>query len=316
MMVGANPGLLALCESRTAADHDLMTKHISVGFDGTPSSSEAVSWAAGEAAMMGASLRIVTCFDIPVDGSGYGYGYGYGDAISFLEKAARRSSLAEETAIRRSHPNLSVTSVIAPGPPLPVLLEGLDHDDLVVVGTSAHGAMAAFWLGSTPRSLVRRSPCPVVIVRGRATEGRPNRVVVGVDGSDASNVALSWAEDEANRCHAELVIVHGWNDPYAPLHAGNSPARDLIRVDATRVLDQAETHAAGHTSSHVTGLLVEASPATALLGTLKDGDLLVVGSRGRGALASTVFGSTVNGVLEQCAVPVVVVHPSKNHDTS
>ena len=110
MMVGANQGLLALCESRTAADHDLMTKHITVGFDGTPSSSEAVSWAAGEAAMMGASLRIVTCFDIPVDGSGYGYGYG--DAISFLEKDARRSSIAEETAVRSSNPNLSVTSVI------------------------------------------------------------------------------------------------------------------------------------------------------------------------------------------------------------
>ncbi|MBK5333949.1 MAG: universal stress protein, partial [Ilumatobacteraceae bacterium] len=45
----------------------------------------------------------------------------------------------------------------------------------------------------------------------------------------------------------------------------------------------------------------------ALLETVRDGDLLVVGSRGRGALAARLFGSTVNTVLDRCAVPVVVV---------
>lgn len=157
-------------------------------------------------------------------------------------------------------------------------------------------------------------PCPVVIVRGRASEGHPNRVVVGVDGSGASDVALMWAEDEADRYQAELVIVHGWNYPYIPVDAGSSQARDLTRVDAACVLDRAVEHATERISSRVTGRLVEASPATALLEALDDGDLLVVGSRGRGALVSTIFGSTVNSGLEQCAVPVVVVRPSKNED--
>ena len=47
----------------------------------------------------------------------------------------------------------------------------------------------------------------------------------------------------------------------------------------------------------VTGELVEGGPATGLLEVVRDGDLLVVGSRGRGALAANVFGSTVNSVL-------------------
>lgn len=291
-----------------------MTKHITVGYDGTPSSSEAVSWAADEAAMLGASLRIVTCFDLPIGDSGYGYGYG--EAITAQQDDARRCSAAEESAIQTSHPNLKVTSFVAPGPPSMVLVEGLGSDDLVVVGTSAHGGAAAFWLGSTPRSLVRHSPCPVVIVRGRATEGRPNRVVVGVDGSGGSDMGLMWAEDEADRYQAELVIVHGWNFPHVPVDASSAQARDLARVDAACVLDRAVEHATERIASRVTGRLVEASPPTALLETLNDGDLLVVGSRGRGALASAIFGSTVNGVLERCAVPVVVIHPSEHEAAS
>ena len=55
------------------------------------------------------------------------------------------------------------------------------------------------------------------------------------------------------------------------------------------------------------GALVESSSASALLDTVRDGDLLVLGSRGRGAVASRLFGSTVNSVVDQAAVPVVVV---------
>jgi nucleotide-binding universal stress UspA family protein len=44
-----------------------------------------------------------------------------------------------------------------------------------------------------------------------------------------------------------------------------------------------------------------------LLETVRDGDLVVVGSSGRGALATGIFGSTVNAVLDRSSVPVVVV---------
>jgi nucleotide-binding universal stress UspA family protein len=44
-----------------------------------------------------------------------------------------------------------------------------------------------------------------------------------------------------------------------------------------------------------------------VLGVVRDGDHLVLGSRGRGGVRSGLFGSTVNGVLGVAAVPVAVV---------
>jgi nucleotide-binding universal stress UspA family protein len=58
----------------------------------------------------------------------------------------------------------------------------------------------------------------------------------------------------------------------------------------------------------VSGQLIENSAVWALLQTTRDGDVLVLGSRGRGALRSRLFGSTVNSVLDACSVPVIVVH--------
>ena len=60
-------------------------------------------------------------------------------------------------------------------------------------------------------------------------------------------------------------------------------------------------------AASVSGLLVERSPASGLLETVRDGDLLVLGSRGRGAIAAGLLGSTVNSVVEHVAVPVAVV---------
>ena len=49
------------------------------------------------------------------------------------------------------------------------------------------------------------------------------------------------------------------------------------------------------------------SPSTGLLESVRDGDLLVLGSSGRGVIAAGLLGSTVNSVVEHVAVPVVVV---------
>ena len=59
---------MALPSGEVGGDHDLMTKHITVGYDGTQSSAEAVLWAADQAESRGAALRIVTCYSIPTTG--------------------------------------------------------------------------------------------------------------------------------------------------------------------------------------------------------------------------------------------------------
>jgi nucleotide-binding universal stress UspA family protein len=77
-------------------------------------------------------------------------------------------------------------------------------------------------------------------------------------------------------------------------------------VDAACVLDAGVELARERANADVEGVLVEGTPASALLSFVQDGDLLVIGTRGRGAL-SGAFGSTANAILDRANVPIVVV---------
>jgi nucleotide-binding universal stress UspA family protein len=290
-----------------------MTKQITVGYDGSAPSSEAVLWAAAEANTRGASLRIVSCYEIPYAGEAIG-GWAATEAFAALLEANQTALAEMRDVVAQATPNVEIVTETSAGPATQVLLDGVDPDDLVVVGSSSHRGAAAFWLGSTPRHVVRHSPCPVVVVRGAATRGHPDRVVVGVDGSAASDRALQWACDEAGLHNVELLIVHGWLYPYLPVDTSSSQARDLTNSEAASVLERAVESAREHCATDIRGELFEGGPVTALLETVRDGDLLVVGSRGRGALASNLFGSTVNSVLDQSAVPVVVVRGASEEE--
>ena len=80
--------------------------------------------------------------------------------------------------------------------------------DLLVLGSSEPGVAHTLLLGSVARTAARRSPCPVVVVRGRGVR-EVRRIVVGIDGSSAAMAALDWACDEANRHGADLSLLDG-----------------------------------------------------------------------------------------------------------
>ena len=296
------------------ADAECMNERIMVGFDGTPSSVEAVMWAAHEADVRRLPMRIASCFAMPalvgIDALGWGAGAAFETARTVADLALQ-DVLVTVTAV---YPEVVVTTELSSGPVDEVLLEHVERDDLVVVGASNHPGAAAFWLGSTPRHLVHRNPCAVVVVRGPASRGGPDRMVVGIDGSPAAQRALNWAADEADIHHVSLVVVHSWSlgDDHT------SAERDMAQIDAACVLDRAVESARGRCGATVRAVLVEAGPVAGLLGVVRDGDHLVLGSRGRGAVRSGLFGSTVNGVLDAAAVPVVVVRaePVEPHDPS
>lgn len=290
-----------------------MTKQLTVGYDGSTSSSEAVLWAATEAATRGARLRIVSCYEIPLAGDSIS-GWTATEAYAALMDGCRVALEEMRDVVANAIPGIDIDIEPSAGPASDALVEGAGPDDLIVVGASGHHGAAAFWLGSTPRHVVRHSPCPVVVVRGATSRGRPDRVVVGIDGSPSSERALRWAGDEADRHGVNLLVVHAWLYPYLAVDTASSQARDLTNVDAACVLERAVESARTEFGAEVIGELVESGPVTALLETVQDGDLLVVGSRGRGAVAANLFGSTVNSVLDQCPVPVVVVRASEKTD--
>ncbi len=287
-----------------------MSATVNVGYSGSETSSEAVKWAAIEAAVRGDELRIVTCVEMPVVSGEAALGWNSGAAYEAIREASVSTSEGMATKVRAENPTLAVTAEVIPGPPASALLTDAAATDLIVVGASGHDGAAAFWLGTTPRQLVHNSPCPVAVIRGAATRGAPDRIVVGIDGSETSDAAVVWAADEADRHKVSLHLVHGWSYAYAPVDAGATQARDLTEVDADCTLNRSIELARERCGATVTGQLVETSAVTALLEAVQDGDLLVLGSHGRGGLRARLLGSTVNSVLDTAAVPVVVVRPA------
>jgi nucleotide-binding universal stress UspA family protein len=284
-----------------------MSKHITVGFDGSPEAYEALRWGAAEAMKRGTELEIMECYHFPV-ASEIHAGWVPAEAYSGVERAAAAELGQARDVIASECPELTVTTSLRAGPAGTMLVEDQTGDqELIVVGASSHRGASAFWLGSTPRAVVRHANCPVVVVRGVSGRGGPNRVVVGVDGSEESKHAVRWAAAEADLHGVELRIVHAWEYPYVVVTTRESQARDLMQVDAACVLDDALALGREVCGSAVTGNLVAGGPASGLLGSVLDGDLLVLGSRGRGALRAGLFGSTVNSVLDGASVPVAVL---------
>jgi nucleotide-binding universal stress UspA family protein len=113
-------------------------------------------------------------------------------------------------------------------------------------------------------------------------------VVVGVDGSPPSRAALRWAAVEAFRRNRRLRIVHACaEDPDDVLADAVAEARTIL--------------------PDVAGRAVPGDAAGVLLGEARDAELLVVGSRGRGGLASFLLGSVSQQVATHASGPVVVV---------
>jgi nucleotide-binding universal stress UspA family protein len=143
-------------------------------------------------------------------------------------------------------------------------------------------------------------------------------IVVGVDGSDASQEALRWAADEARLRGAPLVAVHAWSFiPAEPLGDPGMlaiPAGDLAgqlgaESDAARLaLEEAVSAALGaEPAVEVEQKLVEGDASDALVAESRSAELVVVGSHGRSGLKAALLGSVSRHVASHAGCPVVVV---------
>lgn len=132
-------------------------------------------------------------------------------------------------------------------------------------------------------------------------------VVVGVDSSPGSAIVLGRAIEEAERRRAELHAVHVYNPPVAYLEVPIDIA--LIR-DAERSAVWGQLEAAIDAASvPITRIDLDGYPPDTLVAyaTETEADLLVLGTRGRGELASLILGSTSNRALHLATCDVLVV---------
>jgi len=258
---------------------------ILVGFDGSCAATAAAEWAAREAAVRGASLQIVMAQTVA-------------DTVDFYGLGARQTTDLERLAQRLAsmYPMLDLDLVTTVADPRDALPERAQAADLLVIGAHESGAVRRLLFGSVERTAARRSPCPVVIVKGSAPLRPVRRIVVGVDGSSAAAAAVSLAAREGDLHRAELVVVHGWD-------------RSERRDDGQRVVDDAMRVCQGRTESPVRGELFDGDGATALAAASLDADLVIIGSRGRSGFRTLLFGSVALAVAEESNCPVAITHP-------
>jgi nucleotide-binding universal stress UspA family protein len=144
-----------------------------------------------------------------------------------------------------------------------------------------------------------------------------NAIVVGVDGSPESKAALEWAVDEARLRGTDVLALYAW--AYAPVTEALAPAPlpysgDFLRKDAEEMLDAAVAEA-GSEDVRVRQIVVEGDAADALVEASEHAQLLVVGSRGLGGVASILLGSVSKRCAHEAACPVVIFRrPRPEHD--
>jgi nucleotide-binding universal stress UspA family protein len=134
------------------------TPVIVVGVDGSDGSNDALRWAAGQAKLMGASIRAVASWRWP------NYVTRVPPGADPAGDTAR--TLTESVApLRAEFPGLDITEHVVQGPAGPSLLTQAENASLLVVGARGRAAFPGMLLGSVAEYCVRNGPCPVVVVR-------------------------------------------------------------------------------------------------------------------------------------------------------
>jgi nucleotide-binding universal stress UspA family protein len=140
-------------------------------------------------------------------------------------------------------------------------------------------------------------------------------ILVGVDGSDHSRHALSWAMREAVHHHVPLTVMTVrpasvrpateiyWNVPNLP---DRSFDPEIARTALQKMVDEVAEDL-GEAPPEVIVSVTTGDPAEELINASQDADMLVVGSRGSGVFVKLLLGSVSSKVTHHAASPVVVI---------
>ena len=131
------------------------------------------------------------------------------------------------------------------------------------------------------------------------------RIVVGTDGSAASVAALKWAAARAAEQEAELEVIHAWIYPYLGYRTSTHEPREMMALDAAKVLESTVNEAFGTDAPPVPvrAHLAEGKPADVLREASTGANLLVLGAHG----GVGDWSSMSHAVLRKPPCPVTVV---------
>lgn len=189
------------------------------------------------------------------------------------------------------------------------LVDATRHARLFVVGGRGVGVAGRGLLGSVSTALLHHARCPIAVIRapeGGVPVDDKAPVLVGIDGSKASERATEWAFEEASRRCISLVALHAWSD--IVVYPVMGVAWPELRGQGEAVLaDHVSAWQRRYPEVPVESKLVCDRPAHWLIEESERCQLIVVGSHGRGAFTGLLLGSVSRSVVQSAKVPVIVV---------
>ncbi|MGE2720346.1 universal stress protein [Mycolicibacterium celeriflavum] len=283
---------------------------ILVGVDGSPDSEAAIRWATHEAILREQPVRLLHAI-APVVVT-WPVAYLEASYIESMETNGRDILDAAQKTVQaaagdKAPPEIESRIVNAAAPS--ALVTASRDAYMTVSGSRGLGVLGRAFLGSVSSALLHHGRGPIAIVR---TDDAPAvdttaPVLVGIDGSPASEEATALAFDEASSRGVPLVALHAWSDASFP-SIGNDWERyedGGHRILAERLAGWQERYP----DVQVQRRIVSDDPATRLVEASKEAQLVVVGSRGRGGFSSLVLGSVAAKLAQAATAPVIVVRP-------
>ena len=193
-----------------------------------------------------------------------------------------------------------------------------DDADLLVIGTHGRGGVERFMLGSTSDKVVRQAGCPVLVVPSHAEappNGRFRRILCGIDFSPPSLRAFRYALHLA-RPDGEVLLLHAIEMPPELRERQVAAAFDVeaVRTAAEKAAQQrleALFPGADAPPVPIASQVVEGRAHRQILDVARQecADLIVLGTRGRGAVDRWLFGSNTQAVLHDAPCAVLTVRP-------
>lgn len=244
-----------------------------------------------------------------------------------LEDAERDRLLAEmQRFVGRMPPELSVKLVVREASDVrtEILAQAeVLNADLVVIGSHGRSGFERLLLGSVTEKVMRKAPCPVMVVPRRAPDiadadpghTGPPRILCAVDFSDGSLRALEYAMAIAEEAGGQLTVMHAIDVP--PELREHVPVAGDVDVDAVRAAAEAAclrrlqvlVPESVRTYCRVETAVKEGAAHRQILQLAIELriDLIVMGVQGRGAVDLLMFGSETAHVIRAATCPVLVV---------
>jgi nucleotide-binding universal stress UspA family protein len=272
-------------------------KELVVGLDGSDHSRVALAWAAAVGRSAHVPVRAVQAWSHPRSAVMVG---GPEPSPSTQMDHLTEQDLVDTVAEVLGAADAVQTDALR-GPAAGAMLQTVDPDSVLVLGSRGRGGFAGLLLGSVSQECVEYASCPVVVVRTERPLG-DGEILVGKDGSPGAQRALEWAHALAQAAGSDVRTVHAWRAAVSerPPRVGRK-----LRSRAARTVEGWTGQVSDEIESHE----IEGDPRDVLVRAAErfQPALTVVGRRGAGGLRSARLGSTANHLVRHCPSNVAVV---------